>query len=143
PKVLRAQVSEVLRRIASVAGVERAFIDRAGEVPQAIIEIDRARAARYGLNVGDIEDEIEIGLGGKAATELWEGEKHFSVLVRLSEADRRVTKLENILVDTPDGQHIPLKDLATFRETGGSLNISRENGTRVTAIGVFIKGRDM
>jgi len=43
--------------------------------PQAIIEIDRDRASRYGLNVGDIEDEIEIGLGGKAATELWEGEK--------------------------------------------------------------------
>src|SRR5437667_3499149 len=143
PRVLRAQVSEVLRRIANVPGVERAFIDRAGEVPQAIIEIDRARAARYGLNVGDIEDEIEIGLGGKAATELWEGEKHFSVLVRLAEPERGLANMPKILVDTPDGLHIPLEDVVTFKESSGGMNISRENGTRVTAIGVFIKGRDM
>jgi cobalt-zinc-cadmium resistance protein CzcA len=63
-------------------------VDRAGEVPQALIEIDRDRAARYGLNIGDIEDVIEIGLAGKAATELWEGEKHFSIVVRLPEAER-------------------------------------------------------
>src|SRR5438876_1704656 len=143
PKVLRTQVGEVLRRIASVAGVERAFIDRAGEVPQAIIEIDRARAARYGLNVGDIEDEIEIGLGGKAATELWEGEKHFSVLVRLAEPERGLANMRKILVDTPDGLHIPLEEVAGFKESSGSMNISRENGTRVSAVSIFIKGRAM
>ncbi len=124
-------------------GVERAYIDRAGLVSQAIIEIDRDRAARYGLNVGDIEDEIEIGLGGKAATELWEGEKHFSVLVRLAEPERGLANMRKILVDTPDGLHLPLEEVAAFKESSGSMNISRENGTRVTAIGVFIKGRDM
>jgi cobalt-zinc-cadmium resistance protein CzcA len=143
PKVLREQVTQVLRRITGVAGVQRAFIDRAGEVPQAIIEIDRDRAARYGLNVGDIEDEIEIGLGGKAATELWEGEKHFSVLVRLAEPERGLANMRKILVDTPDGLHIPLEEVALFKESSGSMNLSRENGMRVTAIGVFIKGRDM
>ena len=70
-------------RSATCRGVARAFIDRAGEVPQVLIEIDRDRAARYGLNVADIQDVIEIALGGKAATEMWEGEKHFSVVVRL------------------------------------------------------------
>ena len=142
-KVLRDQVSQVLRKIADVPGVSRAFIDRAGEVPQAIIEIDRARASRYGLNVGDIEDEIEIGLGGKAATELWEGEKHFSVLVRLAETERGLSNMRKILVSNPDGLHVPLEEVAAFKESSGSMNISRENGTRVTAIGVFIKGRDM
>jgi len=112
-------------------------------VPQAIIEIDRDRASRYGLNVGDIEDEIEIGLGGKAATELWEGEKHFSVLVRLAEPERGLANMRKILIDTPDGLKLPLEEVATFKESSGSMNISRENGTRVTAIGVFIKGRDM
>jgi cobalt-zinc-cadmium resistance protein CzcA len=143
PRVLRDQVNELLHRIANVQGVERAFIDRAGEVSQAIIEIDRDRASRYGLNVGDIEDEIEIGLGGKAATELWEGEKHFSVLVRLAEPERGLANMRKILVDTPDGLHLPLEDVAAFKESSGSMNISRENGSRVTAIGVFIKGRDM
>ena len=70
-------------RSRDVRGVARAFIDRAGEVPQLQIEIDRARAARYGLNVADVEDVIETALGGKEATEIWEGERKFAVVVRL------------------------------------------------------------
>jgi cobalt-zinc-cadmium resistance protein CzcA len=143
PATLRTQVQKILHKISDVPGVSRAFIDRAGEVPQSLIEIDRARASRYGLNVADVQDVIETGLGGKSATEIWEGEKHFAVLVRLPEKERQLSNLKNLLVDTPEGLHIPLNQVASFRETGGSLNISRENGTRVTAIGVFIKGRDM
>jgi cobalt-zinc-cadmium resistance protein CzcA len=140
---LRAKAREMLKAIADVPGVQTAAVDRAGEVPQAMIEIDRGRAARYGLNIGDIEDVIEIGLAGKAATELWEGEKHFSVVVRLPEAQRSLANLKMVLVDTPDGLHIPLEQVADFKESGGSMNISRENGTRLSAISVFIKGRDM
>ncbi len=140
---LRAKAGEMLKAISDTPGVQTAAIDRAGEVPQALIEIDRDRAARYGLNIGDIEDVIEIGLAGKSATELWEGEKHFSVVVRLPEPERSLAKLKKVLVDTPDGLHIPLEQVADFKETGGSMNISRENGTRLSAISVFIKGRDM
>jgi cobalt-zinc-cadmium resistance protein CzcA len=140
---LRAKAQELLKAISGVRGVQTAAIDRAGEVPQVLIEIDRERAARYGLNIGDIEDLIETGLAGKAATELWEGEKHFSVVVRLPERERQLANLKKVLVDTPDGTHIPLQEVADFRESGGSMNISRENGTRLSAISVFIKGRDM
>lgn len=140
---LREKAGELLTAIADVPGVQTAAIDRAGEVPQAIIDIDRERAARYGLNIGDVEDLIEIGLAGKGATELWEGEKHFSLVVRLPEAERSLANLKKLLVDTPDGLHIPLEQVADFREFGGSMNISRENGTRLSAISVFIKGRDM
>ena len=140
---LREKAQELLKAISGVPGVEMPAIDRAGEVPQALIEIDRERAARYGLNIGDIEDIIEIGLAGKAATELWEGEKHFSIVVRLPEPERSLANLKRVLVDAPDGLHIPLEEVADFRECGGSMNISRENGTRLSAISVFIKGRDM
>ena len=101
--ILRTNAQNFIRGFLSVPGVSRAFIDRAGEVPQSLIEIDRDRAARYGLNVSDVEDVIETGLGGRAATELWEGEKHFSVVVRLPEAERRLANLKNLLVpvDTP------------------------------------------
>ena len=61
----------------SARGVARAFIDRAGEVPQLQIEIDRQRAARYGLNVVDVQNVIETALGGKEATEIWEGERKY------------------------------------------------------------------
>ncbi len=141
--LLRTNVQAVLSKIADVPGVMRAFIDRAGAVPHSLIEIDRASAARYGLNVSDVQDVIETCLGGKAATEIWEGEKHFSVVVRLPEAERRLSNLKNILVDTPDGLHIPMEQVANFNVSSGAMNISRENGTRVTAIGVFIRGRDM
>ena len=146
---LRRKAQEILKAIADVRGVDTASVDRAGEVPQALIEIDRAAAARYGLNVGDIEDVIETGLAGKAATELWEGEKHFSIMVRLPESQRSLTNLKKVLVDTPDtpdtpgGLHIPLDQVAAFKESTGSMNISRENSTRLSAVSVFIKGRDM
>ena len=140
---LRNKAKEMCAAIADVPGVDTACVDRAGEVPQTIIDIDRKAAARYGLNIGDIEDVIQTGLAGKAATELWEGEKHFSIVVRLPEAQRSLTNLKKILVDTPDGLHIPLEQVATFKETSGAMNISREDNTRFSAISVFIQGRDM
>jgi cobalt-zinc-cadmium resistance protein CzcA len=140
---LRDKAEEFVKAIAGIPGVDTACVDRAGRVPQALIEINRERAARYGLNIGDIEDVIETGLGGKEATELWEGEKHFSVVLRLPEAERSLDKLRGVLVDTPDGLHIPLEQVASFKQTSGSMNISREDGTRLSAVSVFIKGRDM
>lgn len=141
---LRQKAKEVLRSISKVQGVARAFIDRFGEVPQLQIEIDRQRAARYGLNVSDIQDVIETTLGGKVATEIWEGEKRFDVVVRLREEERRsIANIKNILVDTPNGLRVPLEQVASVSVKNGSMNISREAGTRVAAIGVFIRGRDM
>jgi cobalt-zinc-cadmium resistance protein CzcA len=142
--VLRRSAADVLRAIAPVRGVARAFIDRGGQVPQLKIEIDRGRAARYGLNVADVEDVIETALGGRTATELWEGERRFGVVVRLSEEERRnPDAIRNVLVDTPGGPRIPLSEVATVSVGSGSMNIARESGTRVMAIGVFIQGRDM
>ena len=142
--VLRRVGGEVLRAVSSVRGVARAFVDRGGQVPQLRIEIDRARAARYGLNVADVEDVIETALGGKTATDLWEGERRFGVVVRLAEEERRdPSVIRNVLVDTPAGLRIPLSEVATVTVGSGSMNIAREAGTRVAAIGVFIQGRDM
>jgi len=141
--VLRDQTQKVLQTISPVRGVGRAYIDRFGRVPQLQIEVDRGKCARYGLNVADIQDVIEIALGGKEATEVWEGEKRFAVAVRLRESQRGMDNIKNVLVDTPDGQRIPLDQLATVSIREGSMNISREFGSRVMAIGVFIENRDM
>jgi heavy metal efflux system protein len=141
---LRHLARDVVHTIAPVRGVARAFVDRAGQVPQLQIEIDRARAARYGLNVADVEDVIETALGGKTATELWEGERRFNVVVRLSEEERcDEAAIGHVLVDTPSGQRIPLSEVATISVGSGSMNIAREAGKRVAAISVFIQGRDM
>ena len=113
-------------------------------LPQLQVEIDRAKAARYGLNVADVEDVIETALGGKAATEIWEGEKRFDVVVRLPEDQRRdLAAIRALLVDTPDGTRVPLQQVADINIRDGRINISRESGRRITAVSVFIRGRDM
>ncbi len=140
---LRAQGREVLERIGNVPGVVRAFIDRDGDLPQYRLEIDRTAAARYGLNVADVQDVVETALAGKAATELWEGDRHFSVVLRLPEPSRELDRLRDVLVPTPSGAQVPLSALVDFKMASGAMNIAREAGQRVVAIGVFIRDRDM
>src|SRR5574343_1838977 len=140
---LRANGRQVLDRIGSVPGVVRAFIDRDGELPQYRVEIDRVAASRYGLNVKDVEDVVETALAGRAATELWEGSRHFSVVVRLAEPSRQLERLKDILVPTPSGAQVPLSALVDFKLSSGAMNIARESGQRVVAIGVFIRDRDI
>jgi cobalt-zinc-cadmium resistance protein CzcA len=141
--LLRKTAKIITQKISTVAGVANAYIDRDGDLPQEVIDIDRDAAARYGINIGDIQDVIETALAGKATTELWEGERHFSVVVRLAEAQRSLSKLDNLLIAAPSGAQIPLSELAHFKQTVGAMNIARENGQRVVSIGIFIKNRDM
>ena len=140
---LKRITEDIEREIKQVQGVYRAEINRAGDLPQLVIDIDRDRAARLGLNVQDIQDVIEAALAGKAATQLWEGERKFAVAVRLPEAKRTMASLGRTLIPTPDGGYAQLGSVATIRETGGAMNIAREAGRRATAIGIFIKDRDM
>ena len=140
---LRDLSLQVLKQVQTVPGVARAFVDRLGELPQIQVRVDRARAARYGINIADVQDVIESALGGKAVTQVWEGESRFAVAVRLPEEERRLTSMQDLLIATPNGAYVPLSELAAFRTVGGLMNIARENGKRVFAIGVFIRGRDM
>ena len=140
---LRAYGDVVLRAIDDVPGVARAFVDRAGQLPQYRIEVDRQRAARYGLNAGDIDAVIESALAGHEATWIWEGERRFAVVMRLREEDRALARLRELQLTTPSGVFLPLSEVATFRVASGAMNIARENGRRVLSIGVFIKDRDM
>ena len=140
---LKRITEDIEREIKQVRGVYRAEINRAGDLPQLVIDIDRDRAARLGLNVQDIQDVIEAALAGKAATQLWEGERKFAVAVRLPEAKRTMASLGQTLIPTPDGGYAQLGSVANIRETGGAMNIAREAGRRATAIGIFIKDRDM
>nr|WP_240327655.1 efflux RND transporter permease subunit [Dechloromonas sp. HYN0024] len=140
---LKLHANQLLEKIRNVPGVVRAFIDRDGDLPQYRLEIDRAAAARYGLNVMDVQDVVETAMAGKVATELWEGDRHFSVVVRLDEPSRQLDRLKDVLVPTPSGAQVPLSSLVDFKLSSGAMNIARESGQRVVAIGVFIRDRDM
>jgi cobalt-zinc-cadmium resistance protein CzcA len=127
-----AELNRLATRMVSLArstrGVMRAFIDREGRLPQMKIDIDRDAAARYGINVGDVQDVIETALAGKASSELWEGERHFAVMVRLAPDQRTLDALPRLLVSAPGGAQIPLGKLARIGQTSGAMNIARENG---------------
>ena len=134
---------QIMGQISNVDGVARSFIDRDGIVPQYRIDIDRAAAARYGVNIGDVQDVVEAAMAGKATTELWEGERHFSIIVRLASEQRELANLPHVLIANPAGVQIPLSEIAHFTMADGAMNISRENGQRTVSIGVFIRDRDM
>ncbi|MBI2316252.1 MAG: efflux RND transporter permease subunit, partial [Betaproteobacteria bacterium] len=133
----------VLSEVRGVQGVTRAFIDREGQLPQYRVEIDRGRAARYGLNVGEIQDHIQTTLAGKETTWIWEGERRFAVTLRLAGSDRELSRLPNVPIATPGGAYIPLSEVADFKAVSGAMNIARENGQRTLSVGIFIRDRDM
>jgi cobalt-zinc-cadmium resistance protein CzcA len=140
---LRRTTEAIENEVRQVAGVYRAEIDRLGDLPQLVIDIDRDRAARQGLNVGDVQDVIEAALAGKAATQIWEGERRFSVAVRLPAEQRAIARLPSTPIPVPGGGYTTLGAVAEIRETSGVMNIAREGGRRTMAIGIFIRDRDM
>ena len=140
---LNKLANKVVGLARATPGVMRAFIDRDGQLPQLKIDIDRDAAARYGINVGDIQDVIETALAGKPSSELWEGERHFSVVVRLDQPQRSLARLALLPVTAPSGAQVALGQLAQISQTSGAMNIARENGQRVAAVGIFIRDRDM
>ena len=142
-KILKEVTEAIEAQIRQVRGVQRAEIDRQGDVPQLLIRIKREEAARYGLNVGDIQDVIEAALAGKPVTQLWEGERRFDVVIRLAAHQRTLAELADIPIPRPDGGYISLGRVSQIEEVSGAMNIAREAGRRTMAIGIFIRGRDM
>lgn len=140
---LRTYGLTILKEIRGVDGVSRAFIDREGRLPQYRIEIDRARAARHGLTIEQVQEVIQTALAGSEVSYLWEGERRFAITVRLPEHERSLARIRELVVATPGGAYLPLREIAEFTTTSGAMNIAREGGRRVLSIGVFIKDRDM
>jgi len=140
---LKNTVEAMRREFKQIPGIQRAEVDRLGELPQLLIDIKRERAARLGINVSDIQDVIEAALAGKVATYIWEGEKKFAAVVRLKDDSRAISNLPNTPVLMANGGYTTLGTLADIKQASGAMNIAREARRRTMAIGIFIKGRDM
>jgi cobalt-zinc-cadmium resistance protein CzcA len=112
--------------------------------PSLTIRIDRDKIARYGLNADDVNNLIQVAIGGDVATQVVQQEKEFDLVVRLEEKYRNdPVAIGNILVTTPAGQHIPLKDLAQISVTNGASFIYRENNSRFIGVQFSVEGRDL
>jgi len=141
--LLRAKAEEAAGLLRTVPGVADLRAEQVAGMPNLNIKIDRAKLSRYGLTVADVQEVIEIAVGGKAATEIIEGQMRVEVMVRFPEERRNSTEaIGNILVTGPGGGSVPLAELAEIIETEGPVQISRDNARRRIVVEFNIKGRD-
>jgi heavy metal efflux system protein len=135
------QIKHVLEGVRGIGHVT--LVQELGQ-PSLAIQIDRAAIARYGVNAADINDLIEAAVGGAAATEVVEGEKLFDLVVRLEPQYRSDPEtIGNILVATPGGQQVPLKELAQISIENGASFIYRQNDQRYIGVQFSVEGRDL
>ncbi len=140
---LQQKADEVEQVLATVPGVADLGTEQQFGQPQVRFEVDRSAAARYGLAVSDVNDAIETAVGGRAVTQLLEGDRVFDVRVRYagSARDNRAA-LEHLAVNAPDGRTVPLASVARVVTTEGASRISRETNERRVAIKCSVRGRD-
>ncbi|MGZ5560833.1 MAG: efflux RND transporter permease subunit [Methylobacter sp.] len=142
-KVLQNKADQITRILRSIDGATDVAAEQQSGLAQMVISINRAKIARYGININDVENVIAMAVGGKAATQMLEGERRFDVTVRLAESARdSVGAIEDITVLSPDGSRIPLAELAEIKINQGASRISREDSMRRIAIKCNLIGRD-
>jgi heavy metal efflux system protein len=134
-------IKRVLERVPGITDIT--LVQELGQ-PSLSITVDRARIARYGVNVADINSLIQTAIGGDVATQVEQGEKQFDLVVRLDQQYRdNPEEIGNILVATPGGQQIPLKEFADIQVTNGASFIYRENNSRYIGVQFSVEGRDL
>lgn len=142
--VLVEKANEIARIARTVRGMRDSRVDRVGGQQYLNITIDREAIARQGLNAADVHDVIETAIGGKAATEIYEGERRFNAVVRFPEELRnRVSEIRQILLNTPANAKVMLESLARIEVVEGPAQINRDSAKRRIVIGVNVQDRDL
>jgi heavy metal efflux system protein len=142
--VLEEKALEIKRVLGQTKGFTELTVVRELGQPSLLIDADRQKIARYGINVADVETVVQAAIGGQAATQVIQGEKLFDLIVRMEPQFRSSARqIGDLLVPAPAGQQIPLSELATIREATGASFIYRENNSRYIGIQFSIDGRDL
>jgi cobalt-zinc-cadmium resistance protein CzcA len=143
-QVLQKQGQAIKAVMEKVRGItDITLVHELGQ-PNLAIDIDRAKIARYGLNVDDVNNLINAAIGGSVATQVVQGDKQFDLIVRLQQRFRdNPVEIGDIPVATPGGQQIPLKELASIKVETGASFIYRENGSRYIGVQFSVTGRDL
>ncbi|MGZ8385427.1 MAG: efflux RND transporter permease subunit [Nitrospira sp.] len=142
--VLRDKAQEIAVLIQHINGVKDIKVEQVAGQPYLIIDIDRQKIARFGINVADVQEIVTTAIGGKPATQVYEGERRFQLTLRFPEPYRNsVAAIGEIRVKSPSGALIPLSDLAKIEMREGPARISREHVKRRIYIGFNVVGRDI
>jgi cobalt-zinc-cadmium resistance protein CzcA len=149
--VLNATAAKIAAAMQKVNGASEVKVEQTTGLPVLTINIDRDKAARYGLNVGDVQDTIAVAVGGRQAGTLYEGDRRFDMVVRLSDAMRKdIDGLSALLIPVPavNGSanqigFIALQEVASLDLVLGPNQVSRENGKRLVIVSANVRGRDI
>ncbi|HKE09575.1 MAG TPA: CusA/CzcA family heavy metal efflux RND transporter [Candidatus Acidoferrum sp.] len=143
-KQLEEKGDEVVNVMRSVAGIQDLGLFRVLGQPNLNLSIDRQKAARYGINVADVQDAVETAIGGKAVTQVLQGEKRFDLVVRYLPQFRDTQEaIESIRIVAPSGERVSLAQLTIARTEDGASEIYRESNSRYIAIKYSVRGRDL
>jgi cobalt-zinc-cadmium resistance protein CzcA len=130
--------------MAKVPGITEITVVRELGQPSLIITPDRAKLARYGLNVSDVNTLVETAMGGTAATQVIQGERQFDLVVRMQEPFRSdENAIKSLLIATPDGQYLPLSQFCEIKVESGASFIYRESNSRFIGVQFSVEGRDL
>jgi len=141
---LKRTANAIAKVAGEIKGAQDIRVERVTGQEYLNISIDRPALARYGLNASDVHDVIETAIGGKIATEIFEGERRFSAAVRLPEDFRNsVEKIEAIMLTSPNGARVPLGDVSHIELIDGPAQISREMAKRRIVIAINVRDRDL
>ena len=141
---LDSTANSVMDVLKTVKGIGDLGVLRNLGQPEFRIELDQQKMAFYGINTADANSVIEMAIGGKAATQLYEGERKFDVRLRYQQEFRASQEsIENLMVPTNDGSKIPLKEISTIRTLTGPAFIFRDNNMRHIAVKFSVRGRDL
>ena len=141
--LLESKAKEIAGVLGSIRGVADLDYDHLIGQPQLQLAVDREATARYGINVQDVQDNVEAVTRGRVVTEIFEGERRFDLAVRLSQDSDRLANLRNLTISAPSGERIPITQLAQIKKTEGLAQILREGNLRRIAIKWSVRDRDM
>ncbi|MBD0350760.1 MAG: efflux RND transporter permease subunit, partial [Flavisolibacter sp.] len=142
--ILDSLANRVKSELGQVKGIEDLGVLRNLGQPEFRIELDQNKMALYGITAADANAVIEMALGGKAATQLYEGERKFDIRIRYQKDYRNTEdKIQNLMVPAQDGTKIPIKEIADIRTITGPAFIYRDNNMRYIAVKFSVRGRDL
>jgi cobalt-zinc-cadmium resistance protein CzcA len=128
----------------TVEGSADWYVEKVTGMPQVVVTFNRNEIAKYGLNIDEINSTINSAFAGAAAGQIYEGEKKFDLVVRVAQEGRRgIDDVQNLLISTPNGNQIPLYQVASIEEIEGPNQIQRENTRRRIIVGFNVRGRDV
>jgi cobalt-zinc-cadmium resistance protein CzcA len=142
--ILSDLANNVGNKIKSVKGVEDLYVEEVTGLPQINIQMNRDKISEYGMNVEDINNAIETAFAGTSAGLVYEGERRFDLVVRLDKNYRTDIKdVQNLYVSTPEGNQIPLSQVANVSFEPGPVQIQRDNAKRRIIVGFNVRDRDV